>query len=1093
MKRFIAFLLIAGLAGAGFAAKSGGRIRALKKTATLDQEITFDANRMSGLMRNNGIWFLDVQASDWGLEWPRGSGNSPIYAGGQWISAKVNGEVKLAAVIHDGTEFQPGVISGGAAANPRDPAYKWYVIRPGGQGDWDSWPKDQGAPVDEEGNPKLIGDRTAFCVWNDMGEHLEFATNQLGVEVQQTVFAFDRADALGDMVFIKWRMVNKSESDWDSTYFSIWLDPDVGYGYDDLVGCDPDLGLGFCYNGTNEDQDYGSAPPATGIDFFQGPIIDQPGSTVTLPDGTALPDKTMIKMTAFIFYDNNDSNTGNPNTSQDVWNYQRGYWRDNSRITNPDGVFTPFMFTGDPEAATGWLDADESDRRFLMTTGPFTMQKWEDVNSNGLPDFGEPGVQEIVACVMATRGASNLNSVTQLKEIDVLAQMAYDLNFNLAKAPFSPDVDVHELANEILLSWDDRSEFNEDGSPYESEDPIVANALGDTVILNNIVRVIDDATYNFYGYTVYQYSDASGSDPVVIGHWDNTGTADAEPYTQHRYIRILQNVNPVVGNVGERLVNGKDYFFGVVAHAYLEYGAPVVFDSPPAIVTVVPQSKPGIQYASSNNDTLEVTHQITEGLASDGSVIAVVVDPSRVTGDYYRVVFSDAGTWSVIRCADSAFTAGVDTVLKDQTNQAGDDAYTIVDGLLIKVFGPVNDLRNIQVVSNANGLLDPPDMGCFAFNSNGFPMLLDYDYQPVLDENGDQVDCPGATQQSNGSTWGIHIGMNSAEMDPGYDFFKSRLTNDGARWPLIIPDDFEIRFTAAGGKAYIPNAFGYDGGDFGGVLVDVPFELWNIGILEDPADDVRLFPYLLDDDSNERFALLTQASVTAAGDTSYGYPDHTVSGGANDPFTDWFYWVIPENTAPGQAGYDALVAKIQTEGDNYEYLAGTLGDCMRRMVLVNWNGGETETGEYNAQMPETGTVFRILTAKPNMPKDIYSFKTPANTRDLADRKADLKKINVVPNPYYGYHSGEMDAFERWVQFTFLPDKCTIRIFDLAGNLIRKLEKDTPDSPLLRWDLKNEYQLPVASGIYVYHVSAPDLGEKIGKMAVFTPNERLDTY
>jgi hypothetical protein len=87
----------------------------------------------------------------------------------------------------------------------------------------------------------------------------------------------------------------------------------------------------------------------------------------------------------------------------------------------------------------------------------------------------------------------------------------------------------------------------------------------------------------------------------------------------------------------------------------------------------------------------------------------------------------------------------------------------------------------------------------------------------------------------------------------------------------------------------------------------------------------------------------------------------------------------------------------------------------------------------------------------------------------------------------------MDAFERWVQFTFLPDKCTIRIFDLAGNLIRKLEKDTPDSPLLRWDLKNEYQLPVASGIYVYHVSAPDLGEKVGKMAIFTPNERLDTY
>jgi hypothetical protein len=34
---------------------------------------------------------------------------------------------------------------------------------------------------------------------------------------------------------------------------------------------------------------------------------------------------------------------------------------------------------------------------------------------------------------------------------------------------------------------------------------------------------------------------------------------------------------------------------------------------------------------------------------------------------------------------------------------------------------------------------------------------------------------------------------------------------------------------------------------------------------------------------------------------------------------------------------------------------------------------------------------------------------------------------------------------------------------------------------------------VASGVYVYHVETPNLGEKTGKLAVFTPNERLDTY
>ena len=143
-----------------------------------------------------------------------------------------------------------------------------------------------------------------------------------------------------------------------------------------------------------------------------------------------------------------------------------------------------------------------------------------------------------------------------------------------------------------------------------------------------------------------------------------------------------------------------------------------------------------------------------------------------------------------------------------------------------------------------------------------------------------------------------------------------------------------------------------------------------------------------------------------------------------------------------------------------------------------------------------GDVIRFNYANPiQLGIDKFTFNTAGLEASAtpADKNADLAKVNVVPNPYYGYHNGEMDAFDRWVQFTFLPKRATIRIFDLAGQLVRKLEKDDPDTPFLRWDLKNEYQLPVASGVYVYHVEAPGIGEKIGKMAVFTPNERLDTY
>jgi hypothetical protein len=1018
MKRFMLGLIMIGLVCPLFAAKgTQSRNHAMRKTATLDNEIRFDVNRMSGLMRNNGIWFMDVQASDWGLEWPKGSELSPIYAGGQWISAKVGDDVRVAAVIHDASEFQPGMIlPDGTPDNPRNSEYRWYVINSGGVGDWDSWPVNQGAPVDAGGRPMLIGDRTAFCVWNDKGEHLEFATNKLGVEVRQTVFGFDRADALGDMAFIKWLMVNKSDADWDSSYFSIWMDPDIGDGNDDLVGCSPDLGLGFCYNGTNEDQNYGAAPPAAGVDFFQGPIVDEPGSSVALPDGRVLQDKKMLKMTAFIFYNNDDSNQGNPDASTDVWNYQRGFWRDYSAIVDPTGAPTPFMYYGDPETGSGWLDSSEDDRRFLMTTGPFVMPKWQDTDQDGQPELGEPGVQEIVAAVMVARGTSNVNSVTKLKEVDVLAQMAYDLNFNLSRAPRVPSVQTSTLPNEVVLTWDERSEFNEDGTPYESEDPIVANAIGDTVILNNTVKVIDDATYNFYGYTVYQYSDASGADPVEIAHWDVGETADAVPYAEPRYLRILQNRNSIVGNTGDRLINGKTYYFGVVAHAFLEFGAPTVFNSPPAIVAVVPQYTAGARFSGAFQDTIAVTHTGQ----SDGSAVAWIVDPSKVTGQDYRVTFNDDGSWNLLRGA-----AG-DVLARNESNLTGNDAYNVIDGLMIKVMGP-------QMGINFG-----------------------------LENTGWSTDETGATRWISGTDIGITPST-----------FFGGLTNGTDYWGVTANRyvDVKLEFKTDPGpdsanwsKAYVLRrdlGYAFDGiGWFPGKLWDVstvpPTQL-NLAFVE----DARLVP------SNHFWDMGWDPNTSSyANDGANGNQERI--------------WML-------ESPYDAGTNTALQTADWYD------GSTVGLMYHLYPRPRPRADGSLRPFLEADLNLF-VYASKPNTPEDVFTFTTSGYGSDLRHEYAaeDLKRINVVPNPYYGYHSGEMNAFDRWMQFTLLPEKCTIRVFDLAGNLVRKMAKDAR-TPFLRWDMKNEYGLPVASGIYVYHVEAPGIGDKIGKLAVFAPNERLDTY
>lgn len=123
--------------------------------------------------------------------------------------------------------------------------------------------------------------------------------------------------------------------------------------------------------------------------------------------------------------------------------------------------------------------------------------------------------------------------------------------------------------------------------------------------------------------------------------------------------------------------------------------------------------------------------------------------------------------------------------------------------------------------------------------------------------------------------------------------------------------------------------------------------------------------------------------------------------------------------------------------------------------------------------------------------DVYSFTAPKVTINANLNENDIEKINVFPNPYYGAYKNEFNKYDRHITFSHLPQRAIIRIFNLAGQLVRKLEKDSPDQ-FLRWNMLNEdyYQLP--SGIYIAHIELPDFEKvKILKLAlvseVFVPD------
>lgn len=138
--------------------------------------------------------------------------------------------------------------------------------------------------------------------------------------------------------------------------------------------------------------------------------------------------------------------------------------------------------------------------------------------------------------------------------------------------------------------------------------------------------------------------------------------------------------------------------------------------------------------------------------------------------------------------------------------------------------------------------------------------------------------------------------------------------------------------------------------------------------------------------------------------------------------------------------------------------------------------------------PTAGDEYWVRTYKPYKQGDKYFFETKASEFKPELAKGGLDNIFVVPNPYVAFSSAETPGQtanmrgERVLQFRNLPPKCTIRIYTLVGELIQTIEKDDYGS-IASWDLLTYEGQRVAYGVYIFHVDAPGIGEKIGRFAV----------
>ncbi|MBC8376286.1 MAG: T9SS type A sorting domain-containing protein [FCB group bacterium] len=380
----------------------------------------WDGNQVSSWFGNNGHLVSHIPTGASGLEWPKSSGKTAVFASGLWvISGSTNGEVDIrSAAVEFTSEFQPGIFE----SSPNEAEYRLYHIRAGDNAstpDWIDWPVDQGAPwidIDEDtmynpdiDEPDVLGDQFSWYVMNDGDQNTHsqlWSTQPLGIEVRTSHFGWDADTILTNVMFFNWAITNAGNNELDSVYASVWCDPDLGDASDDYIGCDPALHLGYCYNDFGGDQTYGAAPPAMGCVLLQGPIVQSPGDTAWV-SGDPVPDYRNLDMTAFSVYINGDTLLSDPETAGEAYNYMNGLMANGNPYVDPaSGTTSRFVMSGDPVSGEGWVDhvyGNSGDRRFLLSCGPFSL--------------AAGASQEMIGALLLAQGEDNLSSITELRTL----------------------------------------------------------------------------------------------------------------------------------------------------------------------------------------------------------------------------------------------------------------------------------------------------------------------------------------------------------------------------------------------------------------------------------------------------------------------------------------------------------------------------------------------------------------------------------------------------------------------------------------------------------------------------------------------------
>jgi len=366
--------------------------------STLSQDY-LDINNISALVNSNGFLFYDLFNNSH-FEVPKGSGKQSVFDSHIWINGfDDNDSLHLAGELfgNHGYDYKVGPVASNYSNSNYQIKYNrlwkinksdvdYHVIHYNDNGyvtpeTIQNWPGNGNtsngesailAPfMDLNGNniyepslgeyPLIRGDQAIYFIFNDDTIHNSTGGNKLKFEIHGMLYSFNNLSdsALFNTVFLTYKILNRSTVNYHNLKIGIFTDIDLGYQWDDYIGCDSVLNFFYGYNSDDFDGDtnnimYGAKPPAQGVVILNYPINN------------------------FMYFFNSSGALGAPNNNLEFYRIMNNQWKDGTPLTYGNngygsGAPTNFAFSGQPENINGWNEVIPNDIFGVASLGPFSL------------------------------------------------------------------------------------------------------------------------------------------------------------------------------------------------------------------------------------------------------------------------------------------------------------------------------------------------------------------------------------------------------------------------------------------------------------------------------------------------------------------------------------------------------------------------------------------------------------------------------------------------------------------------------------------------------------------------------------------------